>query len=266
MNVRPAAGLAMLWLALVLVLSFSAPWVAVGSPTRPVGDPLEPPAPGRVLGTDALGRDQFARLAWGGRISLGAALAASGLTIALGGLAGLLAALSGGWVERVVLGTANALLAIPGLLLALLLVAGLGPGLPAAVLAVGLGGAPGFARLARTAFLQVLQHGYVAAATALGAGPARLAFQHILPNARANLLALGATHFAWSLLGITTLAFLGLSGDPSIPEWGAMLSAGRADLASAPWLALAPGLMISLTLLAVYSLAEAVVRSEPQRR
>lgn len=266
MKSRPAFRIALAWLALVVLLALAAPWVAGESPTRPVGGPLEPPGSGRLLGTDALGRDQLARLLWGARVSLGAALVASALTIGLGGLAGVIAALAGGWAERLILGAANALLAIPGLLLALLLVAGLGPGLPAAVLAVGLGGAPGFARMSRTAFLQVLQHGYIAAATALGSGPARLAAHHVLPNARASLLALGATHLAWSLLGITTLAFLGLSGDPSTPEWGSMLNAGRADLASAPWLALAPGLMISLTLLSVYALAEAAVRPSPGAR
>jgi peptide/nickel transport system permease protein len=182
--------------------------------------------------------------------------AAAAITILLGTAAGLAAAAWRGFVERAVLFSANAMLAVPGLLLALLIAAAIGPGLPAVILAVGLGGVPGFARLARTAFAQVQSEYFVDAARALGAAEARIAVAHLLPNAGPTLLSLATIHYAWAFLGTTTLAFLGLAGDPSIPEWGAMLNAGRASLAYAPGLALVPGLAISLTILSIHHLGE----------
>jgi peptide/nickel transport system permease protein len=148
----------------------------------------------------------------------------------------------------------NIMLAIPGLLLAMLLVAGLSPSLRAVILAVGIGGTPGFARLARTVLVQLRQADYIVASETLGANWLWKTSRHLLPNARPQLLALGTIHFAWSLLSTTTLTFLGLAGDPSLPEWGSMLNASRTHLAEAPWLAFLPGMLISLTILAVHEL------------
>jgi peptide/nickel transport system permease protein len=256
----PTTILSAAWLAMVVLVALLAPLLAQHDPTQPVGPALTAPGARAGLGTDALGRDVWSRLAWGGRLSLGTSLAAAALTVVVGGIAGLAAAVLGGWPERIVLWAANAMLAIPGLLLALLLVAGLGTGLPAVILSVGFGGAPGFARLARTVFLQALEGGYVDAAVALGAGKVRIASRHLLPNARTALLSLATTHFAWAFMGTTTLSFLGLIGDPSTPEWGAMLNAGRATLQEAPWLALFPGLAISLTIVSIHNLGEYLAR------
>jgi ABC-type dipeptide/oligopeptide/nickel transport system permease subunit len=238
----------------VVLLSLLAPLLTAHDPLQPIAPSVSPPSFLAPLGTDTLGRDLWARLAYGGRLSLGASLVAASLMVSLGGVAGLLAASFGGWLERAILWSANATLAIPGLLLAMLLVAALGPGLPTVVLAVGLSGAPGFARMARTVFLQLQETSYVASSAALGAGNGWIALHHLLPNARSHLLSLATTHFAWSFMGTTTLTFLGFGGDPSSPEWGTMLNAGRAYLVEAPWLALWPGLAISLTILAVHSL------------
>jgi ABC-type dipeptide/oligopeptide/nickel transport system permease subunit len=245
-----------LWMTLVVLASAGAPLLWRTSPLQPVADPLLPPSAGAPLGTDALGRDLLARLLYGGRLSLGTSFVAVLLTISVGGMAGMAAAMAGGWPDRLIVWAANSALAIPGLLLALVLVAALGPGIPAIVIAVGLGGAPGFARLARSVFLQAKQGGFVAAATAMGADLPWIAGRHVLPNAQPQLISLMATHYAWALMGVVTLTFLGLGGDPSIPEWGAMLNAGRADLIGAPWAALWPALAISLTVLSVHALAD----------
>jgi peptide/nickel transport system permease protein len=255
-----AEWLSLTWIAVVAAASILAPVIATASPGQPTGDALLSPAASPPMGTDALGRDVWARLVWGGRLSLGISLAAASLTIILGTAAALTAAAYSGWSERLVIWIANSMLAVPGLLFALLIAAAIGPGLPAVVLAVGLGGAPGFARLARTAFLQVREEQYVQAARALGAGRARISIQHLLPNASPTLLSLATTHYAWAFLGTTTLAFLGLAGDPSAPEWGVMLNAGRASLPYAPWLALIPGLAISLTILSVQTLGDYLSR------
>lgn len=260
---RPAAAprLALAWLGLVLAGALLAPVLTRIDPFQPVAPPLLAPSGLHWLGTDHLGRDLLARLLIGGRLSLGASAAASLLTVLLGVPLGFAAAVLGGAFDRAVRGLTNVLLAIPGLLFAMLLVAALGPGLPAVVLAVGIGGMPGFARLTRSYAQQLLQDGYVAASRSLGGGRGWIAFRHLLPNSLPQLIPLATTHFAWALLGITTLSFLGLAGDPSIPEWGALLNASRTHLLEAPWAALWPALAISLTILSVHAWGHALARS-----
>ncbi len=251
MTRRLLAAAASGWLVLVVLGAILAPLLAPSGPTQPVGAALAAPGGGALLGTDALGRDLWSRMLYGARISLAGALLAASLAVCLGGGFGLAAAMNGGWVERAIVWGANAMLAIPGLLLAFMLLAALGPGVATIVLAVGLGGAPGFARLSRSVFLAARQSDYVRAAHALGADRAWVAFRHVLPNARAALLSLATTHVAWAFLGITTLTFLGLAGDPSLPEWGAMLNEGRSHLIDAPHLALWPGSAIALCVLSI---------------
>jgi peptide/nickel transport system permease protein len=263
MKLDPRRSFAVVWLGLAVVLTTFAPRLSSHAVGQPVGVPLAPASSSLPFGGDELGRDLWARLLYGGRASLGASVLAAGVTVALGSLVGLLAALGGRWVHGLIVLLVNAALAIPGLLLALLLVAGLGPGFPTIVLAVGLGGVAGFARLARQAFLQGQTASYIAAASALGAGRTRVALAHLIPNARPQLVPLAATYYAWSLLGTTTLTFLGLGGDPTNPEWGSMLNAGRLYLQEAPHLVLLPGLAIALTILSVHSLAGALARGRP---
>ena len=265
MKPDPRRSLALAWLGLAVVLTILAPQLSSHAVSQPVGAPLAPASSSLPFGGDELGRDLWARLLFGARASLGASILATVLAVALGGLVGLLAALGGRWIQGLVVLLVNAGLPIPGLLFALLLVAGLGPGFPTIVLAVGLGGVPGFARLARQAFLQGQTASYIAAASALGAGRIRVALAHLIPNARPQLVPLAATYYAWSLLGTTTLTFLGLGGDPTNPEWGSMLNAGRLYLQDAPHLVLLPGLAIALTILSVHSLAGAQARSFPGR-
>lgn len=254
MTTRLGTTLALLWLSFILIVSLLGPELSGRSPYQPVAEPLLSPNSHHPLGTDALGRDLLTRMMYGARYSPGLSLLALLITVSLGGLTGLAAAMLEGWVDRLIVWLSNAMLAIPGLLLAMLFVAGLGPGLPTVILAVGLGGAPGFSRLARTLFMQLRIRGYVDAAIAVGAGRQRIALRHILPNARGQLLSLATTHFAWAFLGITTLTFLGFAGDPSIPEWGAILNVARAHLIDTPRLALWPGLAISFTIMAVHHL------------
>jgi len=255
-----------LWIALVVITALAAPYLAPYNPLEPVGRALSPPSSEFILGTDALGRDLLSRLLYGSRLSLGSSCLAALLTILIGGFVGLIAASAPRWLDRTLLWIANALLAIPGLLLAMLLVASMGPRMLTIVLAVGLGGAPGFARMSRTVFRQIRTQGYIQAAKALGGGEAWIAHFHILPNAAPHIFSLGTIHIAWAFLGTTTLTFLGLSGDPALPEWGAMLNAGRLTLRQAPIPAILPGLMISLTVLSIYSLGAWLVdQTDPLR-
>jgi ABC-type dipeptide/oligopeptide/nickel transport system permease subunit len=244
------------WLLSITLIAFCLPILLPGDPYTPTGDPLLTPRHFPPLGTDALGRDFMTRVIYGARTTLSAGFLAASITILSGIALGLLTAISVGWIDRLILGGVNAALAIPGLLFALLLSASMGPGFRTVILAIGFGMVPGYTRLARSVFQQIKQAEYIQAARSLGMSTSRIAIHHILPNAIIGVSSFSALHFSWAILGITTLTFLGLIGDPSIPEWGTMLDAGRQYLQTAPHLALIPGALISTTILAVYRLSE----------
>lgn len=258
MKVKWGTVLSLGYLVIILILAIGAPVIAPHDPTQPIGEPLSRNTP--PLGTDALGRDLWSRLIYGARMSLTLSFLSAGLTILLGILLGMIASLSPHLIDRFILWSANATLAIPGLLFAMLFVAGLGPGIPTIILAIGLGGIPGFVRISRTVFQQVRQENYIQASRAVGADPAWIAWFHILPNAATRLFSLSTVHFAWAFLGTTTLTFLGFAGDPSIPEWGAMLNDGRLHLSDAPHLAILPGAAISITILSIHALGSALAK------
>jgi peptide/nickel transport system permease protein len=211
---------------------------------------LIPPGGGSFLGTDALGRDVLARLLWGGRWTLGMGLISLTVAVGLGLPTGLLAGTFGNWIEVVLMRVVDALLAFPGLLLAMAVVALMGRGLVAVAVAVGLAAAPAYARVARSAVLEVRVQPYVEAARAVGCSEGRIIARHVLPNAAAPLLAFAATQLGWVLLNGAALNFLGLGVQPGTPEWGAMLADGRGYLRQAPWASTFPGLALTLTVLA----------------
>lgn len=250
--------MAIAWLSAVIIISVFAPLLTSNDPRAPVARPLAGPESGLPFGSDALGRDLWARIAYGGRISLSASLAAAAIAILVGTAVGLTSAVWEQWLDRLMLWATNTALAFPGILLALLLVAVLGPGMDVVVLAVGFGGAPAFAQPARIMFKKLIASDFVTAARSLGATRRRIALRHILPNAMGEVISLATTHLAWAFMGITTLTFLGLSGDPALPEWGAMLDQGRHHLIGTPLLAILPGLIISLTVLSTHAIGDAI--------
>lgn len=243
--------LSLAWLALAGLAALAAPVLAPAGPLA--ADPsraLLPPGPGSLLGTDPLGRNVLARLMWGGRWTLGMGLIALTLAVALGLPVGLVAGFFDGWVETLFMRLADALLAFPGLLLAMAVVAVLGPGAGAVTVAVGLAAAPAYARVARSAALEVRVQPYVEAARAIGCSEWRILITHVLPNAAAPLVAFAAAQLGWVLLNGAALHFLGLGASPGVPEWGTMLAEGRGYLRDAPWVSLFPGLALTLTVLA----------------
>lgn len=264
MRTRVSLFLALAWLGLVVSGALLAPILAGTAPSQVVAEPLLRPSGWPPLGTDELGRDEWSRLLYGGRATIVASLAATALTVAIGTAAALLAQGIGGPVDATVAGGSGAALAIPSLLLALLVVAALGPGFDTLVIAVGLGLSPGFARLARSALRRERGQPYVTAASALGSGRMEIAIRHLLPNALPSLLSLATTHYAWAIGGLTTLTFLGLAGEISTPEWGSMLNAARGYLRVAPWLAWFPGASIAGTILAVHRLGDWAARLRPR--
>ncbi|RLC99207.1 MAG: ABC transporter permease [Chloroflexi bacterium] len=248
---QPAALIALTWLVLVGLGASLAPILAPAGPmAADTTQTLLPPGTDRLLGTDLLGRDVMTRLLWGGRWTLEMGLTALTMAVGLGLPTGLIAGFFGGRIEAVLMRLVDALLAFPGLLLAMAIVALLGPGVNSVALAVGIAAAPAYARIARSATLEVRTRPYIEAAQSVGCSEWRIMARHILPNAAATLTAFAATQLGWVLLNGAALNFLGLGAPPGTPEWGAMLAEGRGYLRDAPWVSTFPGLALTLTVLA----------------
>ncbi|MBN1812711.1 MAG: ABC transporter permease [Anaerolineae bacterium] len=256
---QPVALAALTWLALVALGAGLAPLLAPKGPlAADTTRSLLPPGAGNLLGTDLFGRDVLTRLLWGGRWTLGMGLLGLGAAVGLGLPAGLAAGYFGGRVEGVTMRLVDALLAFPGLLLAMAVVAVLGPGLGSVSIAVGLSAAPVYARVARSAALEVRAQPYVEAARALGGSEWRTIARHILPNTVVPLVAFAATQLGWILLNGAALNFLGLGAPLGTPEWGAVLNEGRGYLRDAPWVSTFPGLALTLTVLAANLLGDSL--------
>jgi peptide/nickel transport system permease protein len=243
------AGLLVI-IALMVIATF-APWLA---PHRPeiqnLPNRLAPPgSPGHVLGTDELGRDMLSRLLYGSRISLAIGIIVVLVAVGIGVPAGALAGYNPRY-DSVIMRLTDLMLSFPGILLALVIIAVLGPGLENAMLAVGLFSVPVFVRITRASILSVRELEYVSAARAAGARDVRILFRHILPNCLAPLLVQATFRVATSILTAASLSFIGLGAQPPSPEWGAMLATGRVNLYIAPHVTLYPGLAIFVTVLA----------------
>jgi peptide/nickel transport system permease protein len=262
--------------AALALAAVSAGWVA---PTRPaVGllpDPYaqsdvrrpQPPSASHPLGTDSLGRDMLSRTLHGARLSLSVAVSAIAIAMLIGGAAGLSAGYFGGWVDAAVMRAVDVLLAFPGLLLAIAVLAALGEGLGNLVVAVALLNIGPFARQLRAAALEVRSREYLEAARALGAGHARLLVRHVLPNVAGPAAVLATLGVGLAILEAAGLSFLGLGVEPDTPEWGRMLADSRAFLTTEPWVAVAPGVSITLTVLGFNLFGDALRdRLDPRTR
>lgn len=215
-----------------------------------------PPSQLYPFGTDQFGRDILSRVAHGARVTLGFALLATVISIGLSTGLGTLAGYYRGRVDRVIMRAVDLLLAFPGILLALIVIALLGPGLTTAMVAVGIGQAPAFTRITRGATLVVGSSAYIEATRAIGATDRRIIRQHILPNIRHTVLVLMTLGFAAAILIGASLSFLGLGAQPPDPEWGSMLGDARGFVRTHWWIATLPGLTLAGTLLAVNTIGD----------
>jgi len=205
--------------------------------------------PQHLMGIDGNVRDEFSRVVYGSRFSLTIGFTTVGFAIVIGTVLGAVAGYFGGWTDNVIMRIMDVVLAFPALLLAIAIVAVLGPGLVNTLLAIGIVTIPAYARVMRASVLSVKETNYVAASQALGANPARILFVSILPNAMAPLIVLGTLEVASAILSAAALSFLGMGAQAPTPEWGSMLSAERNQVFTAPHLVFFPGLMITLTVL-----------------
>lgn len=208
---------------------------------------LRPPSLEHPFGTDAFGRDLYSRVLHGARIALRISLLSVLLAAAPGIWLGLLAGYHRGWSEQILSRLMEIWLAFPGLLLAIVLVARLGPSLDTTVIALGVVGLPSFYRLARNGTISARHALYVEAARALGIGQTRILLRHILPNLASPLIVLVTLRMGTMLLAAGGLSFIGLGAQPPLPEWGALLATGRDYLDTAWWLAFFPGLAFTLS-------------------
>ncbi|MBV9578510.1 MAG: ABC transporter permease [Chloroflexi bacterium] len=239
-------------LCLFAVVALAAPLATTYDPEQTQLDQklLEPSA-AHLLGTDHLGRDILARLAYGARYSLLIGFAAVSVGLVIGVPCGTLCGFYGGWLDLVVQRVIDVFLSLPGFLLALSLVAVLGVGINNVILAVGLGVVPAFVRLTRATTLSIRSRAYVDAARAAGARGPVIIVRHILPNALAPMVIQATLGIGATILTAAGLGFLGLGVQPPTPEWGAMLGEGRSYIFSNPNLATFPGIAIFLTVLCI---------------
>jgi peptide/nickel transport system permease protein len=257
-------------LALLMVLALACILVPLFSRQDPlaIGDvlsrrllpPLSRDAEGQLylMGTDRFGRDLFVRMMLAGRISLAVGIAGSVIAAAVGTLTGAVAAWRGGWIDRVLMGLADALLSIPRLVLLLVCAALWQPGLATVVVVLVATGWMGVARMIRAEVLGVNAQPYVHAAVALGVRPWRVLWRHALPNALGPAIVATTLGVGNAILLESGLSFLGLGIQPPRPSWGNMIAGGRDLIVTAPWVAIAPGLALIVTVLAATLIGDAM--------
>lgn len=254
---NPLGRIGIVLLSIVVIAGVFAPLLAPYDPVRQfIGSELQSPSFRHPLGTDEFGRDLLSRIIYGARISLIVGIVAVGLGSAIGISTGLIAAYIGGWVETVMFRFWDALMAFPGVLLAIAVSAILGPGMLNIAIAVAIISMPSFARLARGGMLAERAKDYVTAAHTLGQSNPRIIFTHVLPNTIPPILTQIALGMAGAVFLEAGLSFLGLGAQPPDPSWGSMIADSRNYLRIAPWYGIAPGIAISAFLLGLNMLAD----------
>jgi peptide/nickel transport system permease protein len=244
-------------LLLLIVGAVFAPYLTPYEPARmSPREALQPPSLTHPLGTDHFGRDQLARLLYGGSLSLQVGLVAVAIGASVGVTLGAVAGYKGGWIDEIISRLIDVKLAFPGILLALGVVAVLGPDLMNLMIAVGVGTIPGFCRLVRGQVLAAREFDYVLAARTIGCQHARIVIRHILPNVIAPVVVYGTLAVAGAILAGASLNYLGMGAKPPTPEWGLMLAESRDQIRRAWWLATFPGAAIMLTVISINLLGD----------
>lgn len=247
---RPAVAIAASVLAGFVALAAAAPLIAPYDPFVLIpGATLRPPSRAFVFGTDELGRDVASRVLYGARISLQIVVVAVGIALLAGTAIGVIAGYYGGRLDGILMAAMEVLLAFPQILLAMAILATLGPSLANAMVAVGVSGVPVYARTARGVTLGIKGMDYLEAARGLGAPDTRILLRHVLPNMLHPIVVLATAGMGIALLVAAGLSYLGLGAQPPTPEWGAMLSEARGYLRNAWWMATFPGLAIMIVVL-----------------
>ncbi len=242
-----------------IVLALTAPWITPYDPFDQ--DPraaLEAPSREHIFGTDDTGRDLFSRVIYGTQISLRVGLISVGIGGGIGIVLGIIAGYRGGVLDNAIMRVMDLLLAFPGILLALAIIAILGPGLFNVMIAVGISSIPYYTRVARGSSLALRDREFVLGARAIGCGDAHITRRYILPNVLPPLIVLATLGIASAILTAAGLSFIGLGAVPPAPEWGAILTLGRKYINQAWWYTTFPGLAIAITVLGINMLGDAL--------
>jgi peptide/nickel transport system permease protein len=202
------------------------------------------------LGTDAMGRDLYTRIMYGGKVSLWIGLASVMLGVVTGVPLGLVSGYFGGWIDNILMRIMDLILAFPGIIFAIWLVSMLGPGVNQVIIAIAFWDLPGYSRVVRGSVLSIKDVDYIQASRALGGNSWKIMFKHVLPNVIAPIIIMSSLSISGSILAAASLSFLGLGAQPPTPEWGLMLAEGRPYMRTAWWLMVFPGLIITLFVLA----------------
>lgn len=245
-------------LILVIALSLAAPLLTSYHPNAVVmEDRLMPPgSPGHILGTDHLGRDMLTRLLYGGRVSVAVGFIAVGIAMFFGISIGLLAGYFKGIFDILSMRFIDILMAFPYVLLAIAIIAALGPGLLNAMIAISIVGIPYYARIVRGTVLSLRELEYIEAQKALGSSNMRILFKHILPNALSPIIVAATLDVGWMIVAASGMSFLGLGAQPPAAEWGVMLSDGKDFIRVAPYISLLPGMAIFIVVLSLNLLGD----------
>jgi peptide/nickel transport system permease protein len=246
-------------LGVIVLAAIAAPVLAGYDPIR-IAPALRLQGPGaaHLLGTDMYGRDTFARVLYGGRLSLAVGILSVGMALMVGGTVGALAGFWGRWPDALMMRISDVVLAFPAILLAIGLLAFLGGGFWNVVLAIAIVYSAPMARVARGAVLMVRHEEYVEAARAVGAGDALILWRHLLPNAAAPVIVESTLRLAFAILAEAALSFLGLGTQPPAPSWGQMIAEGRTVMTFSAWPAIGPGMAITATVLGFNLLGDAI--------
>ena len=249
---NPGSVLGMVILLILVLAAIMAPSITRYDPIKMVpSERLKPPSGEYWFGTDPFGRDIYTRLVFGSRISLRMGIISVAIAATLGVTSGLVAGYAGSWADSLIMRLVDVLLAFPGMLLSLVVIAVLGPSLFNAMIAVGISAAPTYARVTRGMVLQAKEEVYVAAARAIGCQPGRIILRHILPNILGPIVVVATLGVAGAIITGAALSFLGLGAEPPTPEWGLILSTGRSYIRQAWWITTFPGLAIMVTVLSI---------------
>ena len=261
---EPAGALSLVVIVLIVLAAVFAPWltdyVTEGMGAPDLANKLQPPSAGHPLGTDHQGRDLWARILFGGRVSLSIALVVVGIAVAVGTPLGIVAGYYGGWVDEVLMRVTDVFLAFPPLLLAIFFGALLGPGFFNMVVAISLGWWPWYARIARGQVVSLRQRPFVEAAGFMGVADVTVMRRHLFPFVVAPVSVQATLDVSLAIITASALSFLGLGMPPPTPDWGEMVSAGRAYFPDRWWYVVFPGLAIVALALAFCVLGDSLRR------
>lgn len=260
-QVQPALVIAWIVVAVVVLFALFPQLFTSFNPVQGLpAEKLKAPSALHILGTDALGRDLFARIVYGAVHSLTGAFVAVAVGLLLGTALGVIAGSTGGLVEEAIMRLVDVLLSIPGLLLMLSIIILLGFGTVNAAIAVGITSVASFARLSRSEVVRVRRSDYVEAAFGSGGTFFAVLWRHVLPNSLVSVLAFAALQFGSAILAISTLGFLGYGAPPPTPEWGLLIAEGRNYISTAWWLTTAPGIVVVLVVLSANRISQSLAR------